>query len=513
MGFDEGLITLNSDNGSYFPGQTVYGKLVFSQDKIKKFRGISAKLKGYCKIHWTTHHSRRNSQGKSESYTVTHESYEEYINHKAFLIGGERGEVELQPGKYEFPFEFQLPGNCPSSFEGTVGHVRYEIKVVVDRAFKIDQEKKVAVRIISPLDLNQDPYCREPIEFEFEDVYCCCCLSRGATDTVVKLPVAGYCPGQLIPIEVACENSGRVTIDDIKLMIKKKVTYHASTNPATRETKDLIAEIKKGPIPGDTTRNWTVEMVVPSIDIYNLAACRYIDVDYTFKVVVSPSGCHSDSKGYKRLVIGNIPLVGYQDDIQNPLHDQMPQISAPIVNQPSNQGNVSYPAPYPYPEVTPYPSGASYPVTTQYPSTQKAQTPYPPDQIAANMPYPPPYSQGSQNPPYPQSSQNPPYPQSSQNPPYPKSPAYTSGVAAQSSPANPPYPTPQNMPSANPPYPQNTPYQDTQYPYKGTGLKTGTIGFTVPTSVASEGNPPSMPAVTPANPFATASAPPALDKE
>ncbi|XP_022129874.2 arrestin domain-containing protein 17 [Pieris rapae] len=484
MGFDEGLITLNSDNGSYFSGQTVYGKLVFSQDKIKKFRGIYAKFKGYCKIHWTTQHSRRNSQGKSESYTVHHESYEEYINHKAFLIGGERGEVELQPGKYEFPFEFQLPGNCPSSFEGTVGHVRYEIKVVVDRAFKIDQEKKVAVRIIAPLDLNQDPYCREPIQFEFEDVYCCCCVSRGATDTVVKLPVAGYCPGQLIPIEVACENSGRVTIDDIKLMIKKKVTYHAATNPATRETKDLIAEIKKGPIPGDTTRNWTVEMVVPSIDIYNLAACRYIDVDYTFKVVVSPSGCHSDSKDYKRLVIGNIPLVGYQDDVQNPLHDQMPQISAPIGDQPSYQENVSYPTPYPYPEVTPYPSGTSYPMT------QKDQTPYPPDQFASNVPYPPQYSQVSQNPPYPQVSQNPPYPQVSQNPPYPQ--------VSQ----NPPYPQgPSQSPIANPPYP-NIP-----------GLKTGTFGFTVPTSMPSEGIPPSMPAVTPANPFATASAPPALDKE
>lgn len=70
------------------------------------------------------------------------------------------GEAELQPGSYDFPFEFQLPGNCPSSFEGTVGHIRYEIKVVVDRAFKLDQEKKVAVRIIAPLDLNQEPYSR-----------------------------------------------------------------------------------------------------------------------------------------------------------------------------------------------------------------------------------------------------------------------------------------------------------------------------------------------------------------
>lgn len=68
------------------------------------------------------------------------------------------GEHRLQPGKHEFPFTFPLPVNCPSSFEGEYGHIRYEMKVVVDRAFKFDQEKKIALRVIAPLDLNADPY-------------------------------------------------------------------------------------------------------------------------------------------------------------------------------------------------------------------------------------------------------------------------------------------------------------------------------------------------------------------
>lgn len=39
MGFDEGSIILNSENETYFAGQTIFGKLVFEQDKVKTFRG------------------------------------------------------------------------------------------------------------------------------------------------------------------------------------------------------------------------------------------------------------------------------------------------------------------------------------------------------------------------------------------------------------------------------------------------------------------------------------------
>lgn len=35
---------------------------------------------------------------------------------------------ELQAGEHHFPFQFQLPPNCPPSFEGRFGQVRYEVE-------------------------------------------------------------------------------------------------------------------------------------------------------------------------------------------------------------------------------------------------------------------------------------------------------------------------------------------------------------------------------------------------
>lgn len=62
---------------------------------------------------------------------------------------------------------------------------------------------------------------QEPIDIQLEETYCCCCVSRGGTEVMVKLPVSGYCPGQTMPVEVTCSTRGSVGIDDVKLKITK----------------------------------------------------------------------------------------------------------------------------------------------------------------------------------------------------------------------------------------------------------------------------------------------------
>lgn len=62
------------------------------------------------------------------------------------------------------------------------------------------------------------------------------------------------------------------------------MTFHATQNPGTKHESDTIVEIKKGPIPGGATRSWVVDMEMPIMDVYNMGTCRYIDIDYEFKV-------------------------------------------------------------------------------------------------------------------------------------------------------------------------------------------------------------------------------------
>ena len=61
------------------------------------------------------------------------------------------------PGHGMYTFEYQLPVNIPSSFEGGIGWVRYLIECVIDRPWKFDHKAKLPFTVNSIFDLNQFP--------------------------------------------------------------------------------------------------------------------------------------------------------------------------------------------------------------------------------------------------------------------------------------------------------------------------------------------------------------------
>lgn len=100
----------------------------------------------------------RDEQGKERDEDEELTGHEEYFENHYYLLGSKNGsEITLPPGEHLYPFTCVLPQNLPSSFEGEFGHIRYTIKVVLDRPWKFDQETKMAFTVITPLDLNRDP--------------------------------------------------------------------------------------------------------------------------------------------------------------------------------------------------------------------------------------------------------------------------------------------------------------------------------------------------------------------
>lgn len=63
----------------------------------------------------------------------------------------------LPPGRYTYPFQFQLPLDLPSSFEGEHGHVRYWVKGTIEKPWKYDHMTKAVFTVIGVLDLNTVP--------------------------------------------------------------------------------------------------------------------------------------------------------------------------------------------------------------------------------------------------------------------------------------------------------------------------------------------------------------------
>jgi hypothetical protein len=68
-------------------------------------------------------------------------------------------------GVYSYPFTFILPESIPSSFEHSIGKIRYTIMSTISIPWSFDKHTIKSFTVISDVDLNQlSPLFRQPTE-------------------------------------------------------------------------------------------------------------------------------------------------------------------------------------------------------------------------------------------------------------------------------------------------------------------------------------------------------------
>lgn len=158
--------------------------------------------------------------------------------------------ITLLRGTYCYPFQFQLPENIPSSFEGEYGHVRYTVKATIEKPKRFTHVTKTAFSVIGSLDLNTIPqidvsfffqnkmakYLSELMKWLFYRItwfrlqapagmtlsknICCLCCTSGPISALLSLPRRGYVPGDIIPVVVEIENLSRRKIASASITLK-----------------------------------------------------------------------------------------------------------------------------------------------------------------------------------------------------------------------------------------------------------------------------------------------------
>lgn len=78
-----------------------------------------------------------------------------YLNNETTLMETSYSQSEfiIEPGRHTYDFQFGIPDQCPSSYEGFHGHIRYLVKIIFVRTV-LDQAKVVPFTVINPLNLN-----------------------------------------------------------------------------------------------------------------------------------------------------------------------------------------------------------------------------------------------------------------------------------------------------------------------------------------------------------------------
>ena len=135
----------------FYPGSSVAGALLVSVDKPKSYTHISIQFLGRAYVHWSE------TQGSGEgSHTVHYTSSEVYVDDRQTLwTAAQSPEGRLAPGQYSFPFRFDVPSSAPSSFEGTVGSIRYELHGRIGTGLlKFDHRIAVSVPVQQVVGVN-----------------------------------------------------------------------------------------------------------------------------------------------------------------------------------------------------------------------------------------------------------------------------------------------------------------------------------------------------------------------
>ncbi|XP_061387438.1 arrestin domain-containing protein 17-like, partial [Musca vetustissima] len=278
------------------------------------FTGIIIKFLGEANTEWSETRKVTNSEGRDEDETITFKGHEEYFQIKYYLVGGKNSpEIELPAGTHTYPFTCALPPTLPSSFEGEFGHVRYTIKVTLDRPWKFDQDMKMAFTVIAPVDLNLNPRVKEPFKLELEKSFCCFCCKSGPLSVITTVPVTGYVSGQIIPITCECDNASNVKINTVKFVLRKRVTFHTTQPRAEKkESKITIAELGIGPVEGGESRTFSQQLEIPPLPPTNLVNCGIIALDYDLHIECNVGGPHRNLTGNIPITLGTIPLASFQ---------------------------------------------------------------------------------------------------------------------------------------------------------------------------------------------------------
>ena len=226
--------------------------LVLTEEAKQSYKSIQVTLRGYADVRW--------SSGSGENQRTYH-SHEDFIYHTVIVWSRDDApNHELSPGSYQFPFAltFQPSGRpLPPSFEGTVGHIRYEIEATIVKASALKRNKRITAQIaVAPVvDPNIVQNVRLPKVLQVEKTLCCLCCASGPISLTARVPRTGFCVVQdAIPFEVDIENGSNRHIRQLVAQLQKQVIYIAQGHHLN--SIKTVAEVASDPIEPGNSRSW-----------------------------------------------------------------------------------------------------------------------------------------------------------------------------------------------------------------------------------------------------------------
>ena len=307
------VINLSGNNLVYFAGSSVNGSVLLELSEPIKTKEVSIVLSGKAYVHWR----EENRMGMSGNRTVLIDDTAQIIFNDRLiqLWGNGRDSQELAAGRYEFPFNFQLPSNgvLPKSFVSEIGYIRYSLLARIHRQspeFKRVHTIRRGDYITVIRDITVDEIVdintaqlTTPLLRSNEKTFCCLCCTCGPISLSAKTDRGGYCPGESIAISTEVENHSNRRITCVRATLKQEVVYYAGGY--SRASVKIIQRTEGPRIELGATSNWSIPIpaAVPSI-----SRCRILKLSYVLTITLDIPDEINDLHVAIPITIGNVPF-------------------------------------------------------------------------------------------------------------------------------------------------------------------------------------------------------------
>lgn len=310
-------LILDNPTGIYHPGDQLSGRVVIKiQDDIPLY-GVQLWILGQSDVSWSD-----KPDGRRKLF-----DYEVYMQDCLILWGQDpkalseaNAESKLAAGAYEFPFDYKLRQNLPSSFEShdlrLKGRVHFLIRAKLDSPvtnFQLRRDRIIIV--LQTLDLNKEPNVKENVQLRKEKTLvctsccCCCCCCSGHSGVIscsLRLDRTGYVPGEDINLDAEIQNLSVKEISTSYVTMQQMVQIQ--TKGSNRSSASDIFRISGGKIkPGDSAFYHDI-IHIPPLPPSRLDGCGIIDIEYIIAVGVLPAGLTTPLEVSVPVIIGTVPI-------------------------------------------------------------------------------------------------------------------------------------------------------------------------------------------------------------
>ncbi|KAH8374749.1 arrestin domain-containing protein 3 [Drosophila serrata] len=297
----------NNPHGTYFGGQVVSGRVTLRLDKVKLVKAVTLNITGYAETRWSERVTTNRRRRRRTFY-----GREDYIASKTFLVGSNlSSQVPIEAGIHTYNFTCQIPTECPSSFEGLHGRVRYMTNVTLVRPWKFDQSYTRCFTVLKVMDLNFDsPLLRVPAHSETTKTYCCWPCKSDPLSLQLTLPQTGFVPGQSIPLSVLVTNESHIPVEQLLMTFVMLVTCHSKPPSMPNSTSErlVVNTVKGDSVQRNCKKLFSYEIRVPATPPTCFNLCGIIQIAYQVEVEAQVKGCHHNEVVSIPVTIGSVPL-------------------------------------------------------------------------------------------------------------------------------------------------------------------------------------------------------------